>query len=61
MYAQKEAMWGGAPPYKNHFIGSASSGKNLKTDPQLTMLSLLAGRCFNTLWLWLIELLQKRS
>ncbi len=32
MYAQKEAVWGraavwgGAPPYRNHFIGRASSG-----------------------------------
>ncbi len=44
MYAQKEAVWGGAPPYRNHFIGSASSGRSLnplsKTDSQLTMLSL---------------------
>ncbi len=36
----KESVQGGAPPYRNNFIGRASSGRNeirrLKTDPQLT-------------------------
>ncbi len=49
----------------NHFIERASSGRdrNLpsKMDPQLTMLALLAHARFDTLWLCLSELLQKRS
>ncbi len=49
MYAQEEALWGGAPPFKNYFIGRASSGRdrNLrsKTDSQHSgSLSLLANR-----------------
>ncbi len=40
MYAQKEALWGKAPPFKNYFIGKASSGRdrNLRsnTDSQLS-------------------------
>ncbi len=63
MYAQKEAMWGGAPPYNNYFIGRASSGRDRNlpsnTDSQLTMLSLslLANRAL----LENLELLQKSS
>ncbi len=48
--AQEEAMWGGAPPYRNYFIGRASSGRDRNlpsnTESQLTMLSLLAGPLF---------------
>ncbi len=59
MYAQKEALWGGAPPFKNYFIGRASSGRdrNLRsnTDSQLSDSgSLLANRVN-------LELLQKSA
>ncbi len=43
---ENEPCGGGAPPYRNNFIGRALSGRNqirrLKTDPQLSALCLLA-------------------